>query len=71
MHLFQKIINTAKRNCTFNNDWLIAFEWVEKGSSARTAYFKLCHQTFDVSNMGRSALTTHLKGKKHKDKEIS
>ena len=61
----------AKRNCTFNDDWLIEFEWVEKGSSARTAYCKLCHHTFDISNMGRSALTSHSKGKKHKDKEIS
>ena len=43
----------AKRNCTFNDDWLIEFEWVE------------------FSNMGTSALTSHSKGKKHKDKEIS
>ena len=71
MYLFQKIINVAKRNCTFNDDWLIEFEWVEKGSSARTANCKLCHHTFDISNMGRSALTSHSKGKKHKDEEIS
>ena len=56
MYLFQKIINMAKRNCTFNNDWLIEFEWVEKSSSARTSYCKLCHHTFDISYMGRSAL---------------
>ena len=63
--------NMAKRNCTFNNDWLVEFEWVEKGSSARAAYCKLCHHTFDFSNMKRSVLTSHSKGKKHKDKQIS
>ena len=63
--------NIAQRNCTFNDAWLIEFEWVEKGTSARTAYYKLCHHTFEISNMGRSALTSHLKGKKHKDKEVS
>ena len=63
--------NVAKRNCTFNDDWLIEFECVEKGFSARTAYCKLCHHTFDISNMGRSVLTSHSKVKKYKDKEIS
>ena len=47
------------------------FEWVEKCSSARIAYCKICHYTFHFSNMGRSALTSNSKGKKHKDKEIS
>ena len=50
----QKMINMAKRNCTLNNDWLIEFEWVERGSNAqRTAYCKLFHHTFDISNMGK------------------
>ena len=57
----------AKCNCTFNDDWLIEFEWVEKDASARAAYCKLCHHTFYISNMGRSALTSHSKEKKHKD----
>ena len=47
------------------------FEWVEKCSSARTAYCKIFHYTFHFFNMGRSALTSNSKGKKHKDKEIS
>ena len=61
----------AKRNCTFNDNWLIEFECVEKGPNAQTVYCKLYHHTFDISNMGRSVITNHSKGKKHKDKEIS
>ena len=69
--LFQKISNMAKRNCTFNDGCLIEFEWVEKGPNAQTAYCKLFHHKFDISNMGRSMVTSHSEGKKHKDKEIS
>ena len=61
----------AKRNCTFNGNWLIEFEWVEKGLDARTAYCQLCPHTFDISNMGKTAVISHSKGEKHKDKEIS
>ena len=69
--LFQKIIDMAKYNCIFDHDWLIEFEWVEKGPNARTAYCYPCHHTCDISSMGRSAVTSHSKGKKHKDNEIS
>ena len=68
---FQKIIDMAKYNCIFDHDWLIEFEWVEKGPNARTAYCYPCHHTCDISSMGRSAVTSHSKGKKHKDNEIS
>ena len=51
----------AKRNCTFNDDWLIEFEWVEKGPNAGTVYCQLFHLTFDISNMERSAVTNHSK----------
>ena len=61
----------TKRNGTFNDDWLIEFEWVEKGPNAGTVYCQLFHLTFDISNMERSAVTNHSKGKKHKNKEIS
>ena len=61
----------AKRNCTFNNDWMIECEWAEKGPNVRTAYYQLCLHTFDISNKGRSAVSSHSKGKKHKNKEIS
>ena len=64
----------AKRKCTFNDDWLRIKEfesWLDKGPNRSVAYCKLCQQSFDVSNMGRSALNSHAKGKKHKEKEDS
>ena len=69
--LFQKIVNVAKCSCTVNNDSFIEFKCVEKGSNARTAYCKLCHHIFEISNIGRSAVTSHSKGKEYKAKEIS
>ena len=68
--LFQNIISIGKSNCTFNDDWLIEFEWVEKGSNARTVYFRLCHHTFDISNMGRSVVTVHSKGRSTRIRKI-
>ena len=48
----------AKRKFSFNDDLLIEFEiWLEKGPNPNTAYCKLCHQAFNVSNMGKSAVT--------------
>ena len=64
----------AKRKCTFNDDWLRIKEfesWLDKGPNRSVAYCKLCQQSFDVSNMGQSALNSHAKGKKHKEKEDS
>ena len=61
----------AKRKCTLNDDWLRikGFEsWFDKGPNHSVAYCKLCQQSFDVSNMGRSALNSHAKGKKYKEK---
>ena len=45
--------------------------WLDKGPNRSVAYCKLCQQSFDVSNMGRIALNSHAKGKKHKEKEDS
>lgn len=42
-------------------------EWVRpspKGDKT-SAYCKLCNKVFDVSNMGRQALVSHAKSKKH------
>ena len=61
----------AKRCCSFNDDWLKEQEWslwLERGSNVKTAYCKLCNHSFDVSNMGKSAVASHAKGKKHKEK---
>ena len=30
--------------------------WLEKGSNLKTVYCRLCHHSFDVSNMGRNFL---------------
>ena len=59
--LFQKIVSMAKCNCTFNDNWLIEFECVEKGPNARTVYCKLYCHTFDISDMGRSVIINHSK----------
>ena len=61
----------AKRKCTFNDDWLRIKEfesWLDKGPNRSVAYCKLCQQSCDVSNMGRSALNSHAKDIKHKKK---
>ena len=58
----------------FQCTWLRIKEfesWLNKGPNHSVAYCKLCQQSFDVSNMGRSALNSHAKGQKHKEKEHS
>ena len=44
------------------SDWLRKVEGNE--SSAKCSY---CCKIFDISNMGESGLTSHMKGKKHKE----
>ncbi|CAL9702284.1 unnamed protein product [Knipowitschia caucasica] len=54
--------------CRFNNAWLFVEKyqsWLQKDSDSSHAKCKLCSKTFDISNMGESALTSHMKGKKH------
>ena len=61
----------AKRSCKFNDNWLKLEEfkpWLEKSKNAKLALCNLCHQTFDISNMGISAIKSHARGKKHADK---
>ena len=54
--------------CLFNERW---FEnssyklWLERDTDKYKAKCKVCMKTFDVSNMGESALSSHEKGKKH------
>ena len=57
----------SKRICTFIDNWLTEFKtWLEKVSSSKAAYCKLCQLQFDVSNMERSTVTNHAKAKKKK-----
>ena len=56
--------------CHFKEAWLYEFElWVKKHPTGDTtkAYCSLCKATLDISSMGRTALTSHVKTKKHKD----
>ena len=57
----------SKRICTFIDNWLTEFKtWLEKVSSSKAAYCKLCQLQFDVSNMEISTVTNHAKAKKKK-----
>ena len=61
----------SKRICTFIDNWLTEFKtWLEKVSSSKAAYCKLCQLQFDVSNMERSTVTNHAKAKKKKKKNL-
>ena len=58
----------SKRSTSFNSNWLELDEfkpWLEKGINTKTARCSICRQSFDVSNMGKSAVVSHAKGKKH------
>ena len=41
--------------------------WLERDRDKYKAKCKVCMKTFDVSNMGESALASHEKGKKHRN----
>lgn len=54
--------------CRFNNVWLQSEKynaWLEKYQDPGGAKCRLCHKTFDISNMGEAALPSHAKGAKH------
>ena len=54
----------AKWICLFNDEWLTEFKaWLEK-VLIRRQHIELGHHAFDISNMGRSAVTSHATGKK-------
>ena len=54
-------------NCSFNDVWLnkSAFKgWLLRVEGAcHKAHCIVCNKTFDVSNMGEAALTSHMEGK--------
>ena len=57
----------SKRSTSFNNNRLELDEfkpWLEKEINTRTARCSVYRQSFDVSNMGKSAVVSHAKGKK-------
>ena len=56
--------------CVFQDKWLsddMYKIWICKDKCMNSAFCKLCEKLIDLSSMGKSALDSHAKGKKHKD----
>ena len=56
--------------CVFQDKWLsddMYRIWICKEKCMNSAFCKLCQKSIDLSTMGKSALDSHAKGKKHKD----
>ena len=56
--------------CKFNNDWLGIAKYKAwlccVPGNRHKASCKICHKTFDIGNMGESAIGSHAKGKVHR-----
>ncbi|XP_048580627.1 uncharacterized protein LOC116610226 [Nematostella vectensis] len=61
-----KHVEMSKRT-VFNNLWLQdpLFPWVAQAQESTKARCKMCSVTFELGNMGKQALISHAKGKKH------
>ncbi|EDO32721.1 predicted protein [Nematostella vectensis] len=59
-------LKMSKRT-VFNNLWLQdpLFPWVAQAQESTKARCKMCSVTFELGNMGKQALISHAKGKKH------
>ena len=60
----------------FKKEWLsdsLFEKWLVKGADKKSAKCKICQVQFNLSNMGRRAVTSHMEGKKHvqKSKPVS
>ena len=60
------------RTCTFNTAWLANKEykaWLlrDPGKPDAMAMCRYCLKSFDISNMGKATLRSHMKGKRHTD----
>lgn len=56
--------------CSFNINWLkkpLYEKWLMRDEDQHKARCSLCCKSFDISNMGEAALTSHGKSKKHMD----
>ena len=65
---FSVVIMSKKDQTYFSSDWLADPEfnqWLVSVSNNTQARCKLCRTTFNLSNMGRQALTSHASGQKH------
>ena len=60
--------------CIFNENWLQKDRykhWLRCDSNNHKARCRLCSKSFNIGNMGESALVSHLKGIKHRQLEKS
>ena len=56
--------------CTFQKRWLSLDDykiWIQESKSVNFATCKFCRKEIDLRGMGKSALKSHLRGKKHQD----
>ena len=72
--LFQN--GTFKMVTYFKEEWLsdpLFEKWLVKGADKNSANCKTCQVQFNLLNMGRRAVTSHIEGKKHvqKSKQLS
>ena len=53
--------------CVFNKKWTVEdrFSWVRAHTNKHNAYCSVCSKVIDLSDMGRYALQSHMKSKKH------
>ena len=62
-------MSTSVYSCQFKKEWREKKEykdWIKEIPENPTkAYCKLCNKTIELSNMGQTGLTSHMKGKKH------
>ena len=58
---------TFKMATYFKEEWLsdpLFEKWLVKGADKKSAKCKTCQVQFNLSNMGRRAVTSHMEGKK-------
>ena len=68
--LFLQRVRIPRNRYQFNQKWLIdgRFKtWIAEAETSSMAKCLLCRTSFDISNMGISALVSHQSGKKHKE----
>ncbi|XP_043468991.1 uncharacterized protein LOC122503272 [Leptopilina heterotoma] len=57
----------SRSQTVFQATWKVEFPWVEQDKRPFYALCTMCNKSFTFESMGRSALTSHTKSKKHKD----
>lgn len=58
----------SNKKTVFQDIWLLnsKFDWAERVKDNNyVCYCKICKKSFNLSNMGKSALVSHMDGNKH------